>query len=64
MKQIKMSGGTAEIKTVSGGKLTAMVNGIMNVVLNDAKGNVSAISNYDVLQSNGVIHVIHSVLLP
>jgi len=59
-----MGGGMAEIKTVSGGKLTAMVNGIMNVVLNDAKGNVSAISNYDVLQSNGVIHVIHSVLLP
>lgn len=64
MKQIKMGGGMAEIKTVSGGKLTAMMNGPMNVVLKDAKGNVATISTYDVMQSNGVIHVIDSVLLP
>jgi uncharacterized surface protein with fasciclin (FAS1) repeats len=62
--KIKAGGGRAEVKTVSGGILTAMMNGPMNVVLKDAKGGLANISTYDVLQSNGVIHVIDSVLLP
>jgi uncharacterized surface protein with fasciclin (FAS1) repeats len=61
---IKKGHGKAEIKTVSGGTLWAMMNGPTNVVLKDEKGGVANISTYDVFQSNGVIHVIDSVLLP
>lgn len=64
MKAIKSGGGKATLKTVSGGTLTAMMNGNMNVVVMDEKGNTANISTYDVNQSNGVIHVIDAVLLP
>lgn len=64
MKAIKKGKGTAQLTTVSGGKLWAMMNGPMNVVLKDEKGNVASISTYDVIQSNGVIHVIDRVLMP
>lgn len=64
MKMIKKGNGKAVIKTVAGGNLTAMMNGPMNVVLMDEKGNTANISTYDVMQSNGVIHVIDRVLLP
>jgi len=61
---IEAGGGTAELTTVNGGKLWAMMNGPMNVVLKDENGNVANIVTYDVVQSNGVIHVIDTVLLP
>ncbi|KAF0812521.1 Immunogenic protein MPB70 [Andreprevotia sp. IGB-42] len=64
MALIKKGGGKAEIKTVSGGTLWAMQNGPMNVVLKDEKGDIANISTYDVFQSNGVIHVVDTVLLP
>lgn len=64
MKAIKKGNGKAMLKTVSGGTLTASMNGDMNVLLQDANGNVANISVYDVNQSNGVIHVIDKVLLP
>jgi uncharacterized surface protein with fasciclin (FAS1) repeats len=64
MKAIKKGGGKATMKTVSGGTLTAMMNGRMNVVVMDEKGNTAHISTYDVMQSNGVIHVIDRVLMP
>lgn len=62
--KIKENGGKYEITTVSGGKLWAMMNGSKNVVLKDEKGNTANISTYDVMQSNGVIHVIDRVLMP
>ncbi|MBX0289632.1 fasciclin domain-containing protein [Hymenobacter sp. HSC-4F20] len=64
MAAIKSGKGTATLKTVSGGTLKAMMNGPKNVVLQDEKGNISSISTYDVLQSNGVIHVVDKVLMP
>lgn len=64
IKAIKDGNGTAEITTVSGGKLWAMMNGAKNVVIKDEKGNVANISTYDVMQSNGVIHVVDKVLMP
>lgn len=63
-KLIKKNGGTAEITTVSGGKLWAYMNGDNNISLKDENGNVSNITIYDVMQSNGVIHVLDAVLLP
>lgn len=64
MRMIRAGNGTATLRTVSGGTLTAMMNGPANVVLRDEKGGVASVSTYDVLQSNGVIHVINRVLLP
>lgn len=64
MKAIKKGNGKAMLKTVSGGTLTATMNGPMNVVVMDEKGNTANISTYDVVQSNGVIHVIDTVLMP
>ncbi len=63
MKAIKAGNGRATLKTASGGTLTAVMNGPMNVVVRDEGGNVASISTYDVNQSNGVIHVINKVLL-
>ncbi|WP_018617984.1 fasciclin domain-containing protein [Spirosoma luteum] len=63
MKMITDGGGKAELKTVEGGTLTAMVKG-KKVVLTDAKGGTSTVTIADVNQSNGVIHVIDTVLMP
>ncbi|HLO98194.1 MAG TPA: fasciclin domain-containing protein [Fimbriimonas sp.] len=63
-KAIKAGKGTAKVKTLSGGWLWAMWNGPKNIVLKDEKGGVASISTYDVMQSNGVIHVIDRVLMP
>jgi uncharacterized surface protein with fasciclin (FAS1) repeats len=62
-KMIKDGHGTAELKTVSGGKLWAMMQGNM-IVLKDEKGGMSTVTQGNVFQSNGVIHVVDSVLLP
>lgn len=61
---IKKGGGKAEMTTVAGGKLWAMMNGDHNITIKDEAGNVANISTYDVYQSNGVIHVIDKVLMP
>ncbi len=63
-RAIRNGGGTAELKTLSGGRLWAMWNGPRNIVLKDETGGVASISTYDVMQSNGVIHVINKVLMP
>ena len=62
-KQIKMGGGSAMLKTVSGGTLTATMEGHM-IVLKDEKGGMAKITQTNVFQSNGVIHVIDTVLMP
>ena len=62
-KQIKEGHGQAMLKTVSGGTLTAMMQG-ENIVLKDEKGDTSVVTIPNVFQSNGVIHVIDTVLLP
>ena len=56
--------GRAELRTVEGGTLTAMMNGPKNIVLKDEKGEIASISTYDVYQSNGVIQVIDKVAMP
>lgn len=63
-KLIKSGKGKAEIKTVSGGTLWAMMNGPQNIVLKDEMGGTSTINTYDVVQSNGMIHSIDAVVLP
>jgi uncharacterized surface protein with fasciclin (FAS1) repeats len=63
VKMIKAGHGKAELKTVAGGTLTATLVG-GKVVLTDEKGGRATVTIADVYQSNGVIHVIDSVLLP
>lgn len=63
-KEIKKGNGTATLKTVHGGQLWIMMNGMHNMIIKDEKGNKVNISVYDVMQSNGVIHVIDGILMP
>jgi len=63
INSIKAAGGTFKCKTVQGDILVAKImNG--NPVLIDEKGNKSFITKTDVKGSNGVIHVIDSVVMP
>jgi uncharacterized surface protein with fasciclin (FAS1) repeats len=63
MKAIKDGDGKATLKTVAGGQLTATTSGD-KVVITDAKGGKSTVTIADVNQSNGVIHVVDTVLMP
>ena len=63
MSQAKKKGGKATLKTVSGGELTVwMKDG--KVGITDEKGGTAWVTIADVKQSNGVIHVIDTVLMP
>ncbi len=61
--KIKAGNGTATMTTVQGGTLKASLKG-KSVVLTDEKGGTSTVTIADVNQSNGVIHVIDTVVLP
>ena len=63
-KAIKAGKGKATLKTVSGGTLTAMRKGPKTIELKDEKGGISTVTIADVMQSNGVIHVVNTVLMP
>lgn len=63
VKMIKDGKGKAELTTVNGGILTAMLKG-KKVQLKDAAGTISTVTIADVNQSNGVIHVVDIVVLP
>jgi uncharacterized surface protein with fasciclin (FAS1) repeats len=62
-KAIKAGKGKATLKTVSGGTLTAWMQG-KKLYISDENGNQSKVTIADVNQSNGVIHVVDAVLLP
>lgn len=55
--------GKVEVATVNGGTLTASLEGD-KVILTDSKGGKSTVVATDLKGSNGVIHVIDTVLLP
>jgi len=61
--KIKEGNGTATLKTVQGGTLKVSMKG-KNVILTDEKGGMSKVTIADVNQSNGVIHVIDTVVMP
>ncbi len=61
--KIKAGGGMAKLATVQGGTLTARLMG-GKVVLTDEKGGRATVTQADVYQSNGVIHVTDAVSLP
>ena len=60
---IKKGKGKAMMKTVSGGELTASMDGD-KVLLTDEKGGTAHVTIADVYQKNGVIHVVDGVVQP
>lgn len=63
MKLIKKGDGKAELKTVQGETLTATTQD-GKIVLTDQKGGTATVTIPNVIQSNGVIHVVDAVLMP
>ena len=63
MDAAKKNGGKAEFRTVEGETISVESKGNTLMIL-DSKGNASKVTIQNVFQSNGVIHVIDSVLLP
>jgi uncharacterized surface protein with fasciclin (FAS1) repeats len=63
MKAVKDGKGKAMLKTVQGEDLTVEEKGGKLEIM-DAKGGMSTVTIPDVLQSNGVIHVVDTVLMP
>jgi uncharacterized surface protein with fasciclin (FAS1) repeats len=64
MKKIKDGNGKAELTTVEGGKLWVMLHDGKHLQLKDEKGGTALVTIGNVFQSNGVIHVIDSVVMP
>ena len=63
-QQIEAGGGKAVLTTVQGAALTATPDGNGGITLTDAKGATAKVTTADVRQSNGIVHVIDSVLMP
>jgi uncharacterized surface protein with fasciclin (FAS1) repeats len=61
--QVEAMGGAYSVKTVNGEDLTFRVDGA-TVFVADAKGDIARVTIPDVIQSNGVIHGIDTVLMP
>ncbi len=60
---IKDSNGKYVVKTANGGELTASLSG-ESVILTDANGNKSTVKATDVQASNGIVHIIDTVVMP
>jgi len=64
MKAVKDGEGEAHLRSVAGEDLIVKQAGPGKLTITDSKGDVAMVTIADVLQSNGVIHVIDTVLLP
>ena len=62
-KLVRDGGGEAQLKTVAGEPLVVQTKG-KKVYVTDTKGNTATVTIANVMQSNGVIHVINGVLQP
>lgn len=63
LAQARSMGGKAELKTVQGGTLTVTAKG-RSVYVTDEAGNTARVETADVMQKNGIVHVIDHVLMP
>ena len=63
-KKIKAGNGSAELTTVEGGKLWASLHDGTHIMLKGEKGGTALVTIPNVFQSNGVIHVIDTVVMP
>jgi uncharacterized surface protein with fasciclin (FAS1) repeats len=64
LKKIKQGNGSAELTTVEGGKLWVTLHDGKRIMLKDEKGGTALVTIANVFQSNGVIHVIDTVVMP
>lgn len=64
LAQLKAGGGKATLTTLEGSPITASLEADGNILLTDVIGNAAYITQADVNQSNGVIHVVNGVLAP
>lgn len=64
IKKINAGNGIAELTTVEGGKLWVTLHDGKHIMLKDEKGGTALVTIANVFQSNGVIHVIDSVVMP
>jgi uncharacterized surface protein with fasciclin (FAS1) repeats len=64
MKAVKAGEGEAHVKTVEGEDLVVKEPSPGKLTVTDAKGDVADVTIANVMQSNGVIHVIDTVMLP
>lgn len=63
MKMMNAGKGKAVLTTVNGEKLTAHKMG-SKIMITDEKGGMATVTIANVMQSNGVIHVVDRVLMP
>jgi len=63
-RKINANNGQATFVTIAGSKLTAKIDQNRNIVLIDENGGESVISKFDIPQSNGLLHIVTSVLVP
>ncbi|EMP56265.1 hypothetical protein MSNKSG1_10338 [Marinobacter santoriniensis NKSG1] len=63
VQMVQDNGGTHNAKTVQGGELTLSMEGD-SLMIGDANGNKAMVIAADMMQSNGVVHVIDTVLMP
>jgi uncharacterized surface protein with fasciclin (FAS1) repeats len=63
MADIRAGGGAATYPTAAGGTVRATMQG-NSVIVTDRKGGQARVTQADVMQSNGVIHVVDTVLIP
>ncbi len=63
LAKVQTGGGKAMLKTVQGADLTVTTSGGV-VMVTDTKGGMAHVTIANVYQSNGVIHVIDTVLMP
>ncbi|MBS3805382.1 MAG: fasciclin domain-containing protein [Oleiphilaceae bacterium] len=62
-QMVQDGGGTHSVETVQGGELTLSLEGD-SLVIEDVNGNMAGVVEADMMQSNGVVHVIDTVLMP
>jgi uncharacterized surface protein with fasciclin (FAS1) repeats len=63
-RNIREHKGTATYITLAGSKLAATIDTNRNIILTDETGGKCVISQFDVEQSNGMLHVVNSVIVP
>jgi uncharacterized surface protein with fasciclin (FAS1) repeats len=63
MAGINGNGGTLSVKTMQGGSLKFSMNGA-NLIVTDENGMTATVTTKDIYQSNGVAHVVDTVLMP
>jgi len=63
-RKINSNNGEAIFRTIAGTTITAKIDTNRNIVLIDENGGQSIVSKFDIQQSNGMLHIVNSVLVP